>query len=69
MPYDFTYMWNLKNKVNKQAKFKQTHRYREQNNCCWRRGVERLGGKGEGITKYKLVVTKYSQGYKVQHRE
>ena len=29
MPYDFTFMWNLKNKINKQAKQKQTHRYRE----------------------------------------
>lgn len=29
MPYDSTYMWNLKNKLNKQRKHKQIHRYRE----------------------------------------
>ena len=28
-----------------------------------------LGKKDEGIQKYKLEVTKQSQGYKVQHRE
>ena len=29
MPDDFTYMWDLKNKINQQAEQKQTHRYRE----------------------------------------
>ena len=28
MPY-FTYMWNLKNKINEQVEEKHTHRYRE----------------------------------------
>ena len=28
IPYDFTYMWNLKNKISEQTKQKQTHRYR-----------------------------------------
>ena len=28
--YDITYMWNLKNKLNEEAKQKETHRYREQ---------------------------------------
>lgn len=28
-----------------------------------------LGEKGEGIDKYKLVVTKQSQGCEAQHRE
>ena len=28
-----------------------------------------MGEKGEGIKKYKLVVTEQSQGRKVQHRE
>ena len=32
-------------------------------------GVERIGRKGEGIKKYKLVATEQSQGCKVQHRE
>ena len=26
IPYDFTYMWNLKNKINEQTKQKQTYR-------------------------------------------
>ena len=30
--YDFTCVWNLKNKINEQTKQKQTHRYREQIN-------------------------------------
>ena len=50
-------MWNLKNKINEQAK--QTHRYREQTDGCQR--VGRFGGpseKSKGIKKYKLVVTK-----------
>lgn len=33
IPYDFSYMWNLKNK-NKQKN--QAHRYREQINGCQR---------------------------------
>ena len=33
------------------------------------RGVGELGEKGEGFQKYKMVVTKQSQGCKVQHRE
>ena len=28
----FTYMWNIKNKMNKYNKLKQTHKYREQTN-------------------------------------
>ena len=28
MPNDFTYMWNLKNKINEQTELKQTHRHR-----------------------------------------
>ena len=28
-----------------------------------------MGEKGEGIKKYKLVVTEQSQGYKSKHRE
>ena len=34
MPDDFAYMWNIKTKVNKEAKQKQTHRYREQSDGC-----------------------------------
>ena len=34
--YDFTYMWNLKNKTNEKIKQKQIHRYREQMGGCQR---------------------------------
>ena len=33
IPYDFTYMWNLKNTTKKQ-KQKQIHKYREQTDGC-----------------------------------
>ena len=55
MPYDFTYMWNVKNKINEQAEQKQIHRI-----FSWLpggRGLEEMGEKGERIKKYKLVVT------------
>ena len=39
IPYNFTYMWNLNNKINEQTKLKQTHRYRE-----WTGGWQRGGG-------------------------
>ena len=29
MPYDFTHMWNLINKLNEQEKWGQTHRWRQ----------------------------------------
>ena len=38
IPYDFTFMWNLKNKINEQTKLKQIHRYREQTDGCHRGG-------------------------------
>ena len=38
IPYDFTYMWNLKNKINEQTKMKPTHRYREQTDGCQKGG-------------------------------
>ena len=62
MPYDFTYMWNLKNKINEQADQKQTHRYREHfDGCQMKGGLKRCIKKiSEGIKKYKLVVTEYS---------
>ena len=39
MPYGFTYMWNLKNKINEQTKLKQTHRQ-------WTDSCQRGGGRG-----------------------
>ena len=35
IPYDLTYIWNLKNKTNEQ---KQTHRHRDQTGNCWKEG-------------------------------
>ena len=32
-------------------------------------GIEKMGEKGGGIKKYKLAVTEYRQGCKVQDRE
>ena len=58
VPHDFTYMWNLKNKINEQAKQKQTHRYREQTDDYQMGGGSGMGGKCEGIKKEKLPVTK-----------
>ena len=43
MPYDFNYMWTLKDKVNKQAKQKQTYGYREYFDSC-----QIKGGLGDG---------------------
>ena len=54
MPYDFTYVWNFKNKT----KQKQTHRYRQKTEYC--QMGEGLGDwvkKMEEIKKYKLAVT------------
>ena len=56
MPYEFTYMRNLKNKINEQAKQKRTHRYREDWQLPDGREVEGMGEKGEGDMNYKLVV-------------
>ena len=36
MPY-FTYMWNLRNRTNEEAKQRQTHRHGEQTSGCHRR--------------------------------
>ena len=35
-PYGFTYMWNLKNKVNRETKLKQNYKYRDQTAVCQR---------------------------------
>ena len=46
IPYDFTYMWNLMNKVNLQAKQRQTHRQ----TAGWEGwGVEGLSKKEKGL--------------------
>ena len=43
--YDFTYMWNLKNKINKQTK---TNPYREQTDGCQIGKGREMAEKGEG---------------------
>ena len=48
MPYDFTYMWNLKNKIKDEGKLKQTHRHREQADGC-----QRGGRSGDWVGKVK----------------
>ena len=41
MPDDCTYMWNLKNKINRQTEQKQTHKYREHfEGTRWEQGWE-----------------------------
>ena len=54
--YDITYMWNLKNKINKQNRNRLTNTENK-----WmvsrQRGVGRMGEKSNEIKKYKLVVT------------
>ena len=56
MPDDFTYMWNLKNKINKHNRKRLTDTENFSTVARWEE-VGRMGEKGEGIKKYKLVVT------------
>ena len=62
-------MWNLKNKINQQAKLKQTHRAESRLVAARGEGAWGTEGKGEGIKRCRLVVTEQSWGCKVQHRE
>ena len=66
-----TYLSTVESKKqNEQAEQKQNYRHEECFHGCqiqW--GVRRLGGNGEGIKKYELVVTEQSWGSKIQHRE
>ena len=66
IPYDFTYIWHLNNKINKQKEQKQTRGYREQTDSGQMGG--RLGKwteKLKGIRKYKLPIIKMVIGCKV----
>ena len=66
MPDDFNYMWNLKNKINKQAEQKQTRRYKDHfDGCHMGEGSGGLGKKAE----VQMVVTEQPQGYKPQHKK
>ena len=64
IPCDFTRMSNSEDKIKKQTKWKQSHRYREQTDSWQGVGVGRLGEKGEGNGKYELAVTKQSRDVK-----
>ena len=59
---------NFKNKINKQNRTGVIDTENTLTAARWE-GVGRLGGKGERIKKYKLVVTEQSWGCKVQQRE
>lgn len=52
----------LKNEINEQTKWKQTHSYREHPDGCQMGGRLGAGGKGKGIKKYKLEVIKTVMG-------
>ena len=49
IPYDFSYMWNLKIKIKKQAKQKQTHKYREHFEGYQMWGTWGMGKKRDGL--------------------
>ena len=62
IPYDFTYMWNLRNKwTNKKKKQKTKKKNRlinTETKLMVARGGGRMGETGGGIKKYGLVLTK-----------
>ena len=58
---------NLKNKLSRREEQRQNHGYGEHLDVCqmgWG-----CGRRGEGIKKYKQVVTEQTQGYKLQEME
>ena len=61
-------MWNLKNKISNENRNRLMD---TENRLMVDRGGGdgELGEKGEGIKKYKSVVTEQSQRWKRQHRE
>ena len=70
--YDFTYVWNLMNKINKQTRQKQAHRNGEQTNRYYRGEGLGLGGKGEGIKQKdpnKQTTPRHRQQYGDDQRE
>ena len=68
MPYDITFMWNPKNKANKQ----NLNRLIDTENRLMVSRWEGCWGpseKSEGIKNYKLVVTQLSWECKVYHKK
>ena len=57
--YDFTYMWNLKNKTNEQTKQKQSYRYRDQTGSC--QVVGRGKKKVKVVRRCKISVAKVNE--------
>ena len=57
-----------KNKINKPAVQKQTYRYRKHFASCQMGFCCKVGEKGGGTKKHKLVVTEWSRGCKAQHK-
>ena len=57
--HDFTYMWNLMNKINQQTRQKQIHRYKEQADSSQLGGSikSREGIKQKQTNKQKLIDT------------
>ena len=49
-------MWNLMNKINRQSRWKQTHRYREQTELSERWEAERLSEKDKGMKRRKNLI-------------
>ena len=49
IPYDFTHMWNPMNKLNQQAKQRQTHRQRADDSYGGGQGVEGLSKEEKGL--------------------
>ena len=66
--YDFTYMWNLKKRKNKQN-WNRLIDTKTRLMVAKREGGWGTGWKDDGIKNYKLVVAKQSWECKVQHRE
>ena len=55
IPYDFIYMWNLKNYTNKIETVIESRLMVARGEGIW--GIGILGKKDDGINKYKLVIT------------
>ena len=57
MPYDFTYMWNLKNKINEQTEQTDSKTQTTFGQLPDQNEVGGMGEKGKEIKKHKLLVT------------
>ena len=60
---------NLKNKLSKQKEQRQNYGYGEHFHGCQMGGCWEMGGKGERMKKYKLVVTEQLWECELLHRD